>query len=105
MNAFERIRISRRQMLVSLPALAMLPRAFRQTANPPIRAIGINHVTLSVLDVKRSTDFYQGLFGMPVIRRRDGWRAESSNRKRAAISGIESGGHKYAQYQPGLLRR
>ena len=30
---------------------------------------GINHVTLSVSDVKRSVDFYQGLFGMPVISR------------------------------------
>jgi catechol 2,3-dioxygenase-like lactoylglutathione lyase family enzyme len=30
---------------------------------------GINHVTLLVSDVKRSVDFYQGLFGMPVISR------------------------------------
>jgi catechol 2,3-dioxygenase-like lactoylglutathione lyase family enzyme len=30
---------------------------------------GINHCTLSVADVKRSVDFYQGLFGMPVISR------------------------------------
>ena len=35
----------------------------------PIRVRGINHVTLSVSDVKRSVDFYQGLFGMPVISR------------------------------------
>jgi catechol 2,3-dioxygenase-like lactoylglutathione lyase family enzyme len=28
---------------------------------------GINHVTLSVKDVKRSVDFYQGLFGMPIV--------------------------------------
>jgi catechol 2,3-dioxygenase-like lactoylglutathione lyase family enzyme len=34
-----------------------------------MRAKGINHVTLSVSDVKRSVDFYQGLFGMPVISR------------------------------------
>ena len=47
----------------------MAPRAFVQTANPPIRARGINHVTLDVSDVKRSADFYQGLFGMPVINR------------------------------------
>jgi catechol 2,3-dioxygenase-like lactoylglutathione lyase family enzyme len=30
---------------------------------------GINHVTLSVSDAKRSVDFYQGLFGMPIISR------------------------------------
>ena len=61
--------ISRRRLLLSLPALVMAPRAFVQTANPPIRARGINHVTLDVSDVKRSVDFYQGLFGTPVINR------------------------------------
>src|SRR5437660_7265161 len=61
--------ISRRRLLLSLPALVMAPRAFVQTANPPIRARGLNHVTLSVSDVKRSVDFYQGLFGMPVLSR------------------------------------
>src|SRR2546427_143121 len=61
--------ISRRRLLLSLPALVMAPREFVQTANPLIRARGINHVTLDVSDVKRSVDFYQGLFGMPVINR------------------------------------
>src|SRR3989449_9700309 len=61
--------ISRRRLLLSLPALVMAPREFVQTANPPIRARAINHVTLDVSDVKRSVDFYQGLFGMPVINR------------------------------------
>jgi catechol 2,3-dioxygenase-like lactoylglutathione lyase family enzyme len=62
--------LTRRRLLRSLPAVAMMPlasRAFAQTA--PIRVRGINHVTLSVSDVKRSVDFYQGLFGMPVISR------------------------------------
>jgi catechol 2,3-dioxygenase-like lactoylglutathione lyase family enzyme len=40
-----------------------------QTAGPSIRVRGINHVTLAVSDVKRSVDFYQGLFGMPIISR------------------------------------
>ena len=43
--------ISRRRLLLSLPAVVMAPRAFVQTANPPIRARGINHVTLDVSDV------------------------------------------------------
>src|SRR2546425_6008713 len=47
----------------------MAPRAFAQATNPLIRVRGINHVTLSVSDVKRSVDFYQGLFGMPVTSR------------------------------------
>src|SRR5690242_15508878 len=68
-ESFERITLSRRQMLASLPAFAIMPRTFLQAANQPIRATGINHVTLMVTDVKRSIDFYQGLFGMPVISR------------------------------------
>ena len=68
-EAYETGRISRRRLLISLPALMMAPRMFAQASNPPIRVRGINHVTLSVSDVKRSVDFYQGLFGMPVINR------------------------------------
>ena len=61
--------ISRRRLLVSLPALVMAPRALLQARKPQIQARGINHVTLQVSDLKRSLDFYQGLFGMPVISR------------------------------------
>jgi len=61
--------ISRRRLLLSLPALAMVPRALAQSSNPQIAVRGINHVTLSVSDLKRSVDFYQGLFGMPVMSR------------------------------------
>ena len=59
--------ISRRRLLLSLPVLAMAPRPFAQAGKPPIRVRGINHVTIRVSDVKRSKDFYQGLFGMPKI--------------------------------------
>src|ERR1700722_16195882 len=59
--------ISRRRLLLSLPVLAMAPRAFAQAGKPPIPVRGFNHVTIRVFDVKRSTDFYQGLFGMPNI--------------------------------------
>jgi catechol 2,3-dioxygenase-like lactoylglutathione lyase family enzyme len=61
--------ISRRSLLLSVPALAAASHASGQTANSPIPVRGINHVTLLVSDVKRSVDFYQGLFGMPVISR------------------------------------
>jgi catechol 2,3-dioxygenase-like lactoylglutathione lyase family enzyme len=63
------IHISRRQMLFSLPGLVMAPRFFAQAGSPPIRLRGFNHVTLYVSDVKRSVDFYQGLFGTPVLSR------------------------------------
>ena len=61
--------LTRREVLLSLPALALARRAFAQAGGPPIRIKGLNHVTLSVSDVKRSVDFYQGLFGMPVVSR------------------------------------
>jgi len=61
--------MSRRDLLLSLPALVAAQRVFAQTNTPPIRVRGLNHVTLSVSDVNRSVDFYQGLFGMPVTSR------------------------------------
>ena len=61
--------ISRRDLLISLPALVAATRAAAQPAPAAIRVTGLNHVTLSVSDVKRSVDFYQGLFGMPVSSR------------------------------------
>lgn len=67
-RAFPHGRVSRRRVLLSLPAL-MAPRLRAQAALPTIRVRGINHVTLAVGDVKRSVDFYQGLFGMPVLSR------------------------------------
>ena len=68
-KAYESGRISRRHLLLSLSALMTPRRMLAQAGNPPIRVRGINHVTLSVSDVKRSVDFYQGLFGMPVTSR------------------------------------
>jgi len=61
--------MTRREMMAALPALITAPRWLAQVNNAPIRTKGINHVTLKVSDVKRSVDFYQGLFGMPVMNR------------------------------------
>jgi catechol 2,3-dioxygenase-like lactoylglutathione lyase family enzyme len=60
------IAVDRRQFLLSLPALAMAPAAMAQSGTDRIRMRGLNHVTLTVSDLKRSVDFYQGLFGMPI---------------------------------------
>src|SRR4029077_4076460 len=40
-----------------------------QNATPPIRVNGLSQLTLTVSDPKRSIDFYQGLFGMPIQAR------------------------------------
>ncbi|HEX6896813.1 MAG TPA: VOC family protein [Bryobacteraceae bacterium] len=61
--------ISRRNMLLSLPGAAIASRALAQSAKSSIPVTGLSHMTLSVSDVKRSTEFYQGLFGMPIQAR------------------------------------
>ena len=62
--------IGRRHLLLSLPGLALAPRLasnlLAQTGAAPLRVRGINHIGIAVADAKRSVDFYQGLFGMPV---------------------------------------
>jgi len=65
--------MTRRTFLVSIPALAAaLPTALRsmaQSGKPAIALRALNHVTLTVRDPKRSLEFYQGLFGMPIQSR------------------------------------
>jgi catechol 2,3-dioxygenase-like lactoylglutathione lyase family enzyme len=62
--------IARRDFLASLPVLAAAPRLLAQgPVLPTLRVNGLSQITLTVSDVKRSLDFYQGLFGMPVQAR------------------------------------
>jgi len=61
--------IDRRRFLAALPALAFAPRAAAQSPAAPFRVDGLSQITLTVSDVARSLDFYQGLFGMPVQAR------------------------------------
>ena len=62
--------IDRRHFLVALPALALSPRMLAQApARAPFRVNGLSQITLTVSDVARSLEFYQGLFGMPVQAR------------------------------------
>jgi catechol 2,3-dioxygenase-like lactoylglutathione lyase family enzyme len=62
--------IGRRHFLAALPALALSPRMLAQAqAGAPFRVNGLSQITLTVSDVARSLEFYQGLFGMPVQAR------------------------------------
>ena len=61
--------IARRHFLASLPALVMAPKVMAQSGNAPIRVRALNHMTLTVSDPKRSVEFYQGLFGLPIQAR------------------------------------
>jgi catechol 2,3-dioxygenase-like lactoylglutathione lyase family enzyme len=61
--------VGRRQFLCSLPVLMAAPRLLGQAGAARIRVRGLNHMTLAVSDPRRSVDFYQGLFGMPIQAR------------------------------------
>jgi catechol 2,3-dioxygenase-like lactoylglutathione lyase family enzyme len=60
--------IDRRHFIAALPALALAPRVLAQMP-AKFRVNGLSQITLTVSDVARSLDFYQGLFGMPVQAR------------------------------------
>ena len=67
LTRYESGHISRRQLLVGLTALAAA--APTATAAEPVvgTALQLNHVTVFVQDVQKSVEFYQRLFGMPVL--------------------------------------
>jgi catechol 2,3-dioxygenase-like lactoylglutathione lyase family enzyme len=49
--------------------MAAASAAMAQSGNPAIRLRKINHITVRVSDLKRSLEFYQGLFGMTIQSR------------------------------------
>src|SRR5260221_7039930 len=64
--------VARRQLLVSLAGIGTAGASpFRavlsgQGGSPPIRVRSLTHFGIAVPDPRRTIDFYQGLFGMPV---------------------------------------
>ena len=61
---FERGALNRRQLALSLAALVTGAQAAPSQSG--MRAISLNHVTVRVPDVHRTSQFYQELFGMPL---------------------------------------
>jgi catechol 2,3-dioxygenase-like lactoylglutathione lyase family enzyme len=61
-------KLSRRDLLLSLPALSMARQALAQTGST-LKIRAFNHMTIAVSDPKRTVDFYQTLFGMPIQAR------------------------------------
>ena len=60
--------ISRRDVLSALPAAFGLGAVLRaQQSSAPLATIAMNHVTLTVTNAKRSVEFYQRLFGLPIV--------------------------------------
>jgi len=64
--------ITRRSLLLSLPAFAVARRLLAAEQAAPLVVGGIHQVTLAVSDLERSVDFYQSLFGMAVQTRGGG---------------------------------
>jgi len=73
LSQYENGSLSRRELLGALALLvasAPVAGAATQGASKPIGAVKtMNHVTCFVPDVKKSVEFYQGLFGMPILTR------------------------------------
>jgi len=62
---FERGKLSRRQLASALAGL-VAAGANAASGASDFKAVSVDHVTLRVPDVQRSTKFYQELFGMPM---------------------------------------
>lgn len=61
--------VSRRELLGALVAITLTPPPHHRPAPLIGTATGLNHATLYVHDVPRSQEFYQKLFGMPILTR------------------------------------
>jgi catechol 2,3-dioxygenase-like lactoylglutathione lyase family enzyme len=67
-NRFAGGQLTRRELVVSLSALVLARSEAAAQPNPTqIPVHTLNHVTLSVSDVQRSVEFYQKVFGMPLV--------------------------------------
>jgi catechol 2,3-dioxygenase-like lactoylglutathione lyase family enzyme len=64
LNSFERGTLSRRQAALSLAALVSGAQA--APTEKELKAVSINHVTVRVPDLHRTSQFYQEFFGMPL---------------------------------------
>ena len=64
LSDFERGHVTRRQLALSLAALVTGAQAAAKEAE--LKAVTINHVTVRVPDLHRTSQFYQEFFGMPL---------------------------------------
>ena len=59
--------MSRRAFIGALAAIGVAPRGMAQSKPAPVQLAAINHSVLRVSDPDRSVEFFQGLFGMPIM--------------------------------------
>ena len=70
LDSYDKGSLSRRQLVAGLATVAAWPAGAQ--AQSTLRAVSLNHVTLSVADVERSRQFYERLFGMQVVSKQAG---------------------------------
>jgi catechol 2,3-dioxygenase-like lactoylglutathione lyase family enzyme len=71
LNDFERGRLTRRQLAATLTGLAAAAAAIPAApalAAPSLKAITLNHVTVRVPDLQKTSKFYQQFFGMKLAQ-------------------------------------
>jgi catechol 2,3-dioxygenase-like lactoylglutathione lyase family enzyme len=66
LDKYESGKISRRTLIGALAGVALAART--SSAASPFPVHSINHLTFRVKDVARSKEFYQKVFGFPVLR-------------------------------------
>lgn len=73
LSQYESGTLSRRELLATLTMIAAAaPLASAQSAATPVGSVkSMNHVSIFVPNVQKSVEFYQGLFGMPLLTRQD----------------------------------
>ena len=70
LDRYERGRLSRRELVSGLSALAAAGAAapaLAQAPTPAMKATNIDHVSILVTDLQRSADFYTRLFGLSPV--------------------------------------
>jgi catechol 2,3-dioxygenase-like lactoylglutathione lyase family enzyme len=65
LNSYEKGSLTRRELVRGLAMLALAPSSV-SAAPAGFAATTINHVSIQVSDIKRSSEFYQRVFGLPV---------------------------------------
>lgn len=71
LSRYENGQITRRELLGALAAAVIAPSA-SGAVEPAVGEVKqLNHATMFVHDVAKSVEFYQRLFGMPVLTRQD----------------------------------
>ena len=65
---FEQGRLSRRQLVATMAGLAAGAGMAPALAAPSLKAISLNHVTVRVPDLQKTSKFYQQFFGMTLAQ-------------------------------------